>query len=170
MISLTRNVIKVASAASGAEAIVAVRRADADRPFDVLLLDWRMPRIDGVETTRRIRADGSLKSMPAIVIVTAFGREEVRGEAELAGVNGFLIKPVNQSTTSDAKTRKTGAPDTIRTCGLRLRRANAHVPNAGTTDLINRKNGVLQAPSNHAAACLFTPRYVALRNRAMALS
>ena len=84
--------------ASGAEAIVAVRRADADRPFDVLLLDWRMPGIDGVETARRIRADGSLKSMPAIIIVTAFGREEVRGEAELAGVNGFLIKPVNQST------------------------------------------------------------------------
>ena len=84
--------------ASGAEAIVAVNRADADRPFDVLLLDWRMPGIDGVETARRIRADGSLKSMPAIIIVTAFGREEVRGEAELSGVNGFLIKPVNQST------------------------------------------------------------------------
>jgi two-component system sensor histidine kinase/response regulator len=84
--------------ASGAEAIVAVRRADTDRPFDVLLLDWRMPGIDGVETARRIRADGSLKSMPAIVIITAFGREEVRSEAELAGVNGLLIKPVNQST------------------------------------------------------------------------
>jgi two-component system, sensor histidine kinase and response regulator len=84
--------------ASGTEAIVAVSHADADRPFDVLLLDWRMPGIDGVETARRIRADGSLKSMPAIVIVTAFGREEVRDEAELAGVNGFLIKPVNQST------------------------------------------------------------------------
>jgi two-component system, sensor histidine kinase and response regulator len=85
-------------AASGTEAITAVKRADPHRPFDVLLLDWRMPGIDGVETARRIRADGSLKSMPAIVIVTAFGREEVRGEAELAGVNGFLIKPVNQST------------------------------------------------------------------------
>jgi len=84
--------------ASGTEAIVAVSRADAGRPFDVLLLDWRMPGIDGVETARRIRADGSLKSVPAIIIVTAFGREEVRGEAELAGVNGFLIKPVNQST------------------------------------------------------------------------
>jgi len=84
--------------ASGAEAIAAVRRADADRPFDVILLDWRMPGIDGVETARRIRADGSLKSIPAIVIVTAFGREEVRGEVELAGINGFLIKPVNQST------------------------------------------------------------------------
>jgi two-component system sensor histidine kinase/response regulator len=84
--------------ASGTEAIAAVRRADADRPFDVLLLDWRMPELDGVETARRIRVDGSLKSMPAIVIVTAFGRDEVRGEAELAGINGFLIKPVNQST------------------------------------------------------------------------
>jgi two-component system, sensor histidine kinase and response regulator len=84
--------------ASGTEAIVAVRHADADRPFDVLLLDWRMPGLDGVETARRIRTDGSLKSMPAIVIITAFGREEVRSEAELAGVNGFLIKPVNQST------------------------------------------------------------------------
>jgi two-component system, sensor histidine kinase and response regulator len=88
--------------ASGTEALVAVSRADADRPFDVLLLDWRMPGLDGVETARRIRADSSLKSMPAIVIITAFGREEVRGQAELAGVNGFLIKPVNQSTLINA--------------------------------------------------------------------
>ena len=69
--------------ASGAEAIAAVGRADAGRPFDVILLDWRMPGIDGVEAARRIRADGSLRSMPAIIIVTAFGREEVRVEAEL---------------------------------------------------------------------------------------
>jgi hypothetical protein len=41
--------------------------------------------------------------------------------------------------------------------------------NPGTTHLINRKNGVLQA-GNHTTACLLTPRYVALRNRAMALS
>jgi hypothetical protein len=45
-----------------------------------------------------------------------------------------------------------------------------HAPNPGTTHLINRKNGMLQALGNHATACLLTPRYVALRNRAMALS
>ena len=84
------------------EAIAAVKRADAGRPFDVLLLDWRMPGLDGVETARRIRADNSLKSVPVIIIITAFGREEVRSEAELTGVNGFLIKPVNQSTLIDA--------------------------------------------------------------------
>ena len=93
---------EIEQAASGTEAIAAVKRADAGRPFDVLLLDWRMPGLDGVETARRIRVDTSLKSVPAIIIITAFGREEVRGEAELAGVNGFLIKPVSQSTLIDA--------------------------------------------------------------------
>ena len=93
---------EIEQVASGTEAIDAVKRADAGRPFDVILLDWRMPGLDGVETARRIRADSSLKSVPAIIIVTAFGREEVRSEAERAGVNGFLIKPVNQSTLIDA--------------------------------------------------------------------
>jgi two-component system, sensor histidine kinase and response regulator len=93
---------EIEQVASGAEAIVAVKHADAGRPFDVLLVDWRMPGLDGVETARRIRADISLKSVPAIIIVTAFGREEVRSEAERVGVNGFLIKPVNQSTLVDA--------------------------------------------------------------------
>jgi two-component system sensor histidine kinase/response regulator len=93
---------EIEQVASGAEAIIAVKDADAGRPFDVILVDWRMPGLDGIETARRIRADNSLKSVPAIIIVTAFGREEIRNEAERAGVNGFLIKPVNQSTLIDA--------------------------------------------------------------------
>src|SRR5450631_2642937 len=60
-----------------------------------------MPGLDGVETARRIRADDSLKNVPAIVIVTAFGREEVHAEAEGAGVDGFLVKPVNRSMLVD---------------------------------------------------------------------
>lgn len=87
--------------ASGAEAIDAVKHADAGRPFDLVLLDWRMPGLDGVETARRIRADGSLKHVPAIVIVTAFGREEVHTETEGAGVDGFLVKPVSRSMLVD---------------------------------------------------------------------
>jgi two-component system sensor histidine kinase/response regulator len=92
---------EIEQVASGAEAIDAVKQADADRPFDLVLLDWRMPGLDGVETARRIRADGSLKRIPAIVIVTAFGREEVQTEAESAGVDGFLVKPVNRSMLVD---------------------------------------------------------------------
>ncbi len=92
---------EIEQVASGAEAIDAVKRADAGHPFDLLLLDWRMPGLDGVETARRIRADSSLKRIPAIVIVTAFGREEVHTEAEGAGVDGFLVKPVNRSMLVD---------------------------------------------------------------------
>jgi two-component system sensor histidine kinase/response regulator len=92
---------EIEQVASGAEAIDAVKHADGDQPFDLVLLDWRMPGLDGVETARRIRADGSLKRLPAIVIVTAFGREEVHAEAEGAGVDGFLVKPVNRSMLVD---------------------------------------------------------------------
>jgi two-component system sensor histidine kinase/response regulator len=92
---------EIEQVASGAEAVDAVKLADAGRPFDLVLLDWRMPGLDGVETARRIRADGSLKRVPAIVIVTAFGREEVRAEADDAGVDGFLVKPVNRSMLVD---------------------------------------------------------------------
>jgi two-component system sensor histidine kinase/response regulator len=92
---------EIEQVASGVEAIDAVKHAEAGRPFDLVLLDWRMPGLDGVETTRRIRADGSLKHVPAIVIVTAFGREEIQAEAESAGVDGFLVKPVNRSMLVD---------------------------------------------------------------------
>jgi len=55
---------------------------------------------------------------------------------------------------------KTGAPDTIRTCDLCLRRANAHAPNPGRTHLINPKNGMLQAPGQPRPS---VPPYSALR-------
>jgi two-component system sensor histidine kinase/response regulator len=87
--------------ASGEEAIDAVRRMDAADPYDVVLMDWRMPGLDGIEAARRIKADQGLAKPPAVVMVTAFGREEVRHEAELAGLEGFLVKPVNQSTLID---------------------------------------------------------------------
>ncbi|MFO1160910.1 MAG: response regulator [Reyranellaceae bacterium] len=91
----------IALAASGGEALDVLARTPADRPFDLVLLDCQMPGIDGVETARRIRADETPGERPAIVIVSAFGREEVRAAAEAAGVDGFLVKPVNRSALVD---------------------------------------------------------------------
>jgi len=88
-------------AASGAEALVAVNRADTRRQYDLILLDWRMPEVDGIEVARRLKADLGLKTQPAIVLVTAFGREEVRAKAEQAGLKHILIKPVTSSTLLD---------------------------------------------------------------------
>ena len=101
---------------SGEEAIDAVRGMDDADPYDVVLMDWRMPGLDGIETARRIKADKSLARPPAIVMVTAFGREEVRREAEQAGLEGFLVKPVNQSTLIDTLV-EVFAPEYKRTAG-----------------------------------------------------
>jgi len=87
--------------ASGAEAITAVKRADASSPYDLVFMDWRMPDLDGFQTSRRIKSDETLTHQPAIVLVTAFGREEVREEAERLHLDGFLVKPVTKSMIVD---------------------------------------------------------------------
>ena len=60
-----------------------------------------MPVLDGIEAARRIKQDPDLKKHPAVVLVTAFGREEVREEAERVQMDGFLLKPVTTSMLVD---------------------------------------------------------------------
>ncbi len=94
--------LDVGAVASGEEALDHVRQADGDHPFDIVLLDWKMPGLDGIETARRIRSGGALAHPPRLVMVTAFGREELRAEAEAAGIEAFMVKPVGRSTLVDA--------------------------------------------------------------------
>ena len=60
-----------------------------------------MPGVDGLEATRRIKQDSALHKQPAVVMVTAFGREEVRDEAERLNIDAFLLKPVTKSMLVD---------------------------------------------------------------------
>jgi two-component system, sensor histidine kinase and response regulator len=71
--------------------------AQAGRDYGLVLMDWHMPGIDGLETVTRLRADCELTRMPAVLMVTAFGREEIHQSAEQLGVAGVLIKPVTRS-------------------------------------------------------------------------
>jgi two-component system sensor histidine kinase/response regulator len=86
---------------SGAEAVAAVMQHDAATPYDLVFMDWRMPGMNGLEATKRIKEDSKLRKPPAVVMVTAFGREEVREEAERLGIDGFLNKPVTKSMLVD---------------------------------------------------------------------
>jgi two-component system sensor histidine kinase/response regulator len=88
--------------ASAPEALAAVKQADAEAPYDVVFMDWRMPGMDGLEAARALKGDASLKHPPAIIMVTAFGRDEVREEAENLQLDGFLVKPVTKSMLMDA--------------------------------------------------------------------
>ena len=91
----------VTPAASGQEGLDEIERAIGDRPYDLVVMDCKMPGMDGIETARRIKKDARLTPPPAIILVTAYGREEIMMEAEAAGLNGFLIKPVSPSTMFD---------------------------------------------------------------------
>jgi two-component system sensor histidine kinase/response regulator len=99
--SLRPVVRSVDVVSSGPEAIAAVTEADATAPYDLVLMDWRMPGLDGLEASRRIKSDQRVTHQPAIVLVTAFGREEVREEAERLQLDGFLVKPVTKSMIVD---------------------------------------------------------------------
>lgn len=93
---------RVDTANSGPEAVSAIKHMDAGQPYDVVFMDWRMPGMDGLQAARIIKSDETLTHPPAIVLVTAFGREEVREEAEHLHLDGFLLKPVTKSMLVDA--------------------------------------------------------------------
>ena len=105
---LTSMSFKVDQVPGGKEALAEIEMAaNAGTPHEIVFLDWRMPGMDGIETAKAIRKL-SLKKIPHLVMVTAYGREEVMREAEDAGLEDVLIKPVNPSHLFDTAMRMLG--------------------------------------------------------------
>ena len=86
------------SLAETAESALATLARDA-RGFDLLVIDWKLPGMDGIEAVRQLHRDGI--DVPGIVMVTAYGGESLMREAEDAGVDVFLHKPVSPSALFD---------------------------------------------------------------------
>ena len=100
---LTSMTFVVHEAPSGKEGIEMVQQAaDRKEPYDMVFIDWQMPGLDGIETGKRIRALPGLASPPHLVMVTAYGREEVMKQAEDASFDNVLIKPVTPSMLFDS--------------------------------------------------------------------
>ena len=93
--------LRADSVASGQDAVREIAAADSQDPYRLILMDWHMPGMDGLEASRIIKRNDRLKNVPKIVMVTAFGREDVRNEAEKIGVDSYLLKPVNSSLLYD---------------------------------------------------------------------
>ena len=97
-------------AASGEEAIGMVRQAaEAGERYEIAFVDWQMPGMNGIETGKRILALADLGSPPHLVMVTAYGREEVLRQAEETGFENVLIKPVTSSILFDTAVVALGA-------------------------------------------------------------
>ena len=89
-------------AASGKDALEEIERADKDKPFELVIMDWKMPGMDGIECSKRVKSQKSLNKIPAIILVTAYGREEIMRQADIIGLEGFLLKPVSPSMLFNA--------------------------------------------------------------------
>jgi CheY-like chemotaxis protein len=103
---ILRNILesfsfKVFLAPSGEEALEEIEWADQNEPFKLVLMDWKMSGMDGLETSRRIKAHKALNKIPAIVMVTAYGSEEIMRQADDIGTEGYLHKPVGASMLFD---------------------------------------------------------------------
>jgi CheY-like chemotaxis protein/HPt (histidine-containing phosphotransfer) domain-containing protein len=101
---------EVETAYSGAQALELIARTRHDaKPFDVLLLDWQMPDMDGLETMQSV-LDLGLARKPMTLLVTGYGHEDIAERTRALGIGEVLLKPVTGSVLVDAMMRlATGA-------------------------------------------------------------
>ncbi len=96
--------LEVDVAWSGQQALEMVARSASQQlPYDLILMDWKMPLMDGVETVRRLQSDRA-GELPAVIMVTAYGREEALNSAAARQVQlkSVLTKPVTPSALLEA--------------------------------------------------------------------
>lgn len=100
LVSQIRSFQMEATAVPSGEAALA-HLAEPGQTFDLVLLDWKMPGLNGLETARRIRADLKLEKTPVVCMISAYAREDLMQQSERAVLDAFLHKPVNQSFLFD---------------------------------------------------------------------
>ncbi len=95
LVSLT---FEVGVASSGQEALAALEKASEEKPYELLIIDWEMPGMNGLETAQQIKTHPRIHKTPIIIMGSICEREDIIRQIEETGINGFLTKPVNIST------------------------------------------------------------------------
>ena len=96
--------LEVDVAWDGRQALQLVAEADQKSlPYDLVLMDWKMPVMDGLEAVHQLQSE-QLSQVPTVIMVTAYGREEAVSSAAMRGVklNAVLSKPVTVATLLEA--------------------------------------------------------------------
>jgi two-component system sensor histidine kinase/response regulator len=109
--ALSDLALKAKSACSGEDAIRELMAADAEAPYRLVMMDWQMSGMNGLEASRIIKLGGQLKHIPRLVMVTAFGRDDIRAQGDEIGIDGYLLKPFTPSTLFDTLVELFGVVD-----------------------------------------------------------
>ncbi|NQD36157.1 response regulator [Permianibacter sp. IMCC34836] len=88
---------------SGRQALLELQQASqSGRPYDLVLLDWRMPEEDGLSVFKQIRADSQLSVQPKVILFTGSRQDELAEAVDAAGFDGYLSKPATLSGLLDS--------------------------------------------------------------------
>lgn len=99
---IVRNLLKelgfnnVEEAEDGADALTKLRTG----AFDFVVSDWNMPNMDGLQLLRAIRADGSLGTLPVLMVTAEAKKENIIAAAQ-AGASGYVVKPFTAATLEE---------------------------------------------------------------------
>ncbi|MEM1401028.1 MAG: response regulator [Pseudomonadota bacterium] len=110
MLRIVRNLLKqlgfenVEEASDGSEALNKMR----EQKFDLVISDWNMEPMTGIQLLREVRGDDDLKNTPFIMITAESKKENVVAAAQ-AGVNNYIVKPFNAATLKTKLTSVIGA-------------------------------------------------------------
>lgn len=100
---------RVVTKASGEEGIQELERADSDGDsYSLVLMDWHMPEMDGVETTKKLQSDQDIHNPPVVIMVTGDNIQELDQVSKDIALKGALVKPVNRSMLLDSTLRALG--------------------------------------------------------------
>jgi polar amino acid transport system substrate-binding protein len=103
--SFTFDVTSTTHAADALQLLLQADRKEKN-PYRLVLMDWRMPGLNGIEAGRHIKQNqDGLSVVPAVILITAYGREEIMLQADDAGLDAILIKPVSPSVLYDTVIR-----------------------------------------------------------------
>ncbi len=119
--------MKTSAASSGDEALQLMRQAQADNdPFELLLADYAMPKMDGETLLRTIREHPGLRELP-VVLLTSIQQRGIAQRFSSLGCNAFLVKPVKAAVLHDVIGQVLGSCSTGEIAGMLVRPSHARV-------------------------------------------
>ncbi len=96
---------EVDAAASGMEALALIKLRAEEKPFDVIVVDWKMPDMDGLETLEAVHQSQLDGPLPSVVLTTAYDLEKLRKQPRVELADALVSKPITTSTLYDAVTK-----------------------------------------------------------------
>ena len=92
---------QVTTVSSGLEAIKKIKNAPLENLYQLILMDWEMPDMDGIETLKRLKMIENLSETFHVLMVPAYRQDDIQRSAQKVGIDAFLTKPVTPSVLYD---------------------------------------------------------------------